>query len=494
MAYKLDENGDAILDANGDAILEQDTIAAPQPVQSQAKATTPEKSVSRTLAELFIPYSTKNENASMPIKALSLARDVTTMPLRAVAGVGNALGEAAAHPMSPSTGTAEAFHSGMSAPEAEVTRNLDQAGVSQTGWGTAGRIAAGVGAGLANDPTTLPSLYIGGPVGKSVLGTALKAGGAGALTGMISNGVRQLTEKPTGEFNPYELGLTTILGGGLGSGASALAAGLSKAGQIGSNNIAKIEKLGKILEDYNPYLKRADEATAKIAALKNPKVSPSVARENPTVYDEAIDEVARNPKFSKLTEEEGMETARGMSYRMDPLRTKVGAENARLDKIDALKEQMAVELNGINPNIKLKPQDISEPELANWVKVKQAELEAINEASEFKNVKMGNKVEDLRQKALGKSDIKFDFNDVISGIKYGSLGALTTGPKTALAGLAFGLGNKAVKSIAKTLPYKYPGAFVEGGKIAESIRGLVPPVTSTGTSKLIEAVNPRKKK
>lgn len=467
-------------------------VIASKPAQSQASKPE-EKSVGRKLQEMFLPYSTRNEDKSIigsPAPILSAARDVLTLPLRAVAGVGAAAGEALAHPMSPSTGTSEAFRSGMTDPERESSTQLDQAGVTSP----VGRIAAGIGSGMATDPTTIPSMFIGGPVGKTVIGRIGKAAVVPAATAALSNITRQLTEKPVSDFSGRELLLTTGLASGLGAGLSGLARGIGGLAAKGLQNKAKISMLENQLADDSHHIKRADKYTAQLDAINNPKVSPSIARDNPVVFDEALDEVANNPKFAKLTEQEQMETARGMSYRMDPSKTKVGAENARLDKIDALKQQMASELNGTNPNIKLKAQDITEPELANWIKTKQVELDPKIREAMSQDSRLENLLEARKAKLVSKSKFSPDFSDIITSAGYGTLGGLAGGPKAALLGAVFGLTKKPLADFAKTVPYRFPGELASATLTTNAAGKVTPQASSAGVSYLKSALEDKKKK
>lgn len=354
-------------------------------------AAAPADSSSLTWSDVLSPRNAQaqREGVGRPGRMLASAEDALTLPLRAVAGVGNALGQVASQwtgtPSGSFQGTGQAFKEGMAHPVQATQQNLQAAGVRP---GFMHGVAMGPAA-TAESPLSLPSFVAGGaPAGVTGLlrqaltspmggGTALSAAGAGLrkaeyLTGLGSD---PTTLQPS-DFVPMGVG-----------------AGLA--------GIAKVASLGPLVRE---------QAVGLIRRAGKPSTDPEVLKAGTDFMlgQGMLPEVVRGAWLP-----EGI--AQNFRARMAPLAKEVGIQERLADdagikvNMDQAMEDAARYMAGLKNSRRLTLSPEEHTQSLDWARSRalvpdaemQVRLDAANTPYEGRTVPLIGK-EDVYQTVRGK--------------------------------------------------------------------------------------------
>jgi hypothetical protein len=377
----------------------------------------------------------------------------------------------------------------MTDPDKEVNQSLDRADVQSFG----ARLPAQMGASMATDPTTVPLMLTGYPelklVGKvsAPLAKVAMRGVEGAVLGGtqagVSNATRQLTDKSGEDFSGSELATNVGVGSILGSGLGAVGEGLSALGNRAKDKLAEYVKLIKGADRAAEFHKdnaetvglvgkiSGDKIDAQLADLANPKVT---TQKNPLtgVSQEAMDMVGNNPMFKDYSDKAQYELAKQYQSILDE------QAGHAAGKINAYKDKMIAEYEKLG--VPLKHEDISEVDVANWVKNKKVDLESQRRnlekdvESEYMDYgKAATKSRTLKEDLENQKKLegKIGVSDLLKAGSGLVLGHGLAGIPGAIAGGIYGASHPLVQ-IANALTMKNPGLFLSAGE--NTARGLSP--------------------
>ena len=261
--------------------------------------------------DLSYPYLTKN-----PGSLAALTRDISTLPLRTVAGVGSALGQYASNP-STLQGVGDAFSEGMIDPEK----------VAHSGGG-----AAQFGASMATDPLSLPLTMFGLPEAKAVsrlpalARVLVNAGQLGSINA-LDNATKQMSVKS--DIRDFDVGQSTkagLMGASLGLGLGSLGVAIpalvnrltTVSGKVGAFPVVQ-DKISDLVAGHPSYGGPINQSTrdlipyaSDVSSVQTPKGSITDFFIKPNPINEIPQAAPKDTRFlSKLDQEDLLASLKG---------------------------------------------------------------------------------------------------------------------------------------------------------------------------------------